>query len=154
MPQSLAQIYTHLIFSTKNRAACISPMIREDLGSYLAGFLFNLGSPAIAVNAVEDHVHLLYRQSKNLAMKQVVEEVKSSSSKWVKTQGDQYGGFYWQRGYGAFSVSATRVEAVKNYIQNQEEHHRNVGFRMNFGGFWRSTRSFTMNDTFGIDGGL
>lgn len=113
MPHSLAQIYLHLIFSTKNREPVIGHEVRDGLQAYIAGILRELVSPMLAAGIVDDHAHILYRQSKALSVSKVVEEVKKGSSKWMKTVGEEYDCFYWQNGYGAFSVSASRLEAVK-----------------------------------------
>ena len=132
MPQSLAKILVHLVFSTKHRKRRISRDIREELHAYLVGVLRNHDSPALLINSVEDHVHILFRLSRNCAVKTIVEEVKKSSSKWIKTKGEQFQGFYWQSGYGAFSVSPSMVHSVKRYIANQEEHHRTMTFQEEF----------------------
>lgn len=86
----------------------------------------------ITVGAVADHVHILYSQSKNVALADLVEEVKKSSSKWIKTEGAEFSGFHWQAGYGAFSVSASRIPAVQRYIQNQAAHHHKATFQEEF----------------------
>lgn len=132
MPQSFAQLYTHLIFSTKNRQAVLAPEIREPLQAYFGGVLRKLESPSVEIGVVEDHVHLLYSHSKKIAAIDLVEEVKKATSKWMKTKGTQYKGFYWQRGYGIFSVSASRLPSVRRYIQGQEEHHKKVTFKEEF----------------------
>jgi putative transposase len=132
MSQSLAQIYTHLVFSTKNREPVIQPATHEALRAYFGGILRDLESPMLVAGAVADHVHLLFRLSKNLAIRKLVEEVKTGTSKWIKAQGDEYGSFHWQSGYGAFSVSPTRLAAVKQYILNQEKHHKTVSFQDEF----------------------
>ncbi|WP_395746208.1 IS200/IS605 family transposase [Prosthecobacter sp.] len=124
MPQSLANLYIHLIFSTKERIPCISPSVRPDLHAYMATVLANLHSPAVLINSVADHVHLLFNMGRTVTLAQVVEDVKKSSSKWIKTQDATQAGFAWQAGYGAFSVSESNVPKVANYIRNQEEHHR------------------------------
>jgi putative transposase len=129
MSQSLVQNLLHLVFSTKHRAPLLTADIRPEMNSYLAGILRAWDSPAILVNSVEDHVHLLFALSKNHALKKVVEEVKKGSSKWVKTKGPAFADFYWQAGYGAFSVSQSNVEAVRRYIANHEEHHRKMTFQ-------------------------
>ena len=129
MSQSLARNLLHLVYSTKNRAPLLTPEIRPEMNSYLAGILRAWESPAILVNSVEDHVHLLFALSKNHALKKVVEEVKKGSSKWIKTKGASFIDFYWQSGYGAFSVSPSNAEAVRAYIANQEEHHRKRTFQ-------------------------
>lgn len=129
MPQSLAQLYTHLIFSTKNREPILRLEDREKLQAYLGGILRELKSPVLAMAVLKDHVHLLYRQSKNLAVAKVVEGVKAGSSKWIKSQGPGYRNYHWQAGYGAFSVSHSKLGAVIRYIENQEEHHKAVSFQ-------------------------
>jgi len=112
MPQSLSQLYVHLIFSTKHREPMLLSPVREDLHAYLAAVLNNQDSPALKVGGMSDHVHALFRLSKSIALAKVVEEVKTSSSKWVKTQGRGLANFHWQSGYGAFSVSSADLERL------------------------------------------
>ena len=104
--------------------------MRERLYAYQAGIFREWESPAVVVGGVEDHVHALFSLSKNHALKKVVEEVKKGSSKWMKTsQGTANRDFYWQNGYAAFSVSQSHVDEVREYIQNQSEHHRKMTFQ-------------------------
>ncbi len=117
----------HLIFSTKNREPFINSDVRERLFAYLAGTLNELNCPAIKVGGVADHVHILFVLVKTLSLSKAVEEVKKGSSKWMKEQGELR--FYWQNGYGAFSVSASSESRVAGYIANQEEHHRTMSFQ-------------------------
>ena len=105
MPQSLTHLAVHLVFSTKNREPLIAPEARPELFKYLGGTLNALDCPALEVGGVADHVHLLFVLSKNMGLSKVVEEVKKESSKWAK--GKVHPRFYWQGGYGAFSVSAS-----------------------------------------------
>jgi REP element-mobilizing transposase RayT len=133
MSQSLAQIYLHVVFSTKNR----TPWLRDKsvcaaLHAYLAGICKNQECPALIVGGIEDHVHLLYRHSKNRAVADFLRELKRDSSKWVKTESPPLVDFHWQLGYGAFSVSPSHLEALKLYIANQEEHHRKETFQDEF----------------------
>jgi putative transposase len=132
MPQSLSQLYVHLIFSTKHREPTLLSPVREALHAYLAAVLNSQDSPALKVGGMSDHVHAVFRLSKNLALAKIVEEVKTSSSKWLKTQGRALANFHWQSGYGAFSVSAADVEEVVNYIGQQESHHRVISFQEEF----------------------
>jgi REP element-mobilizing transposase RayT len=132
MPQSLAKILVHIVFSTKQRKRLIARSIREELHAYLVGVLRNHDSPALLINSVGDHVHILFRLSRNHAVKTIVEEVKKSSSKWIKTKGEAFRAFYWQNGYGAFSVSPSKADSVKRYIANQEERHRTMSFQEEF----------------------
>lgn len=89
------------------------------------------------MNSVDDHIDILFVLSKNHALKKVVEEVKKGSSKWIKTKGEAFAAFYWQAGYGAFSVSQSNVEMVERYIENQEDHHKTVGFQAELRAFLR-----------------
>ena len=129
MPQSLARNLIHLIFSTKNRVPILLKPIRADLHKYMAGILQEWDSPGIIVGSVSDHAHLLFCLSKNHSLSKLVEQVKTGSSKWIKTQGERYSAFHWQAGYGAFSVSQSNAGRVETYITNQEEHHRTRNFQ-------------------------
>ena len=135
MPQSLANIYVHLIFSTKDRVPFLTKNLRPDLHSYTATVLANLNSPAVLINSVEDHVHILFNMGRTVSLAQVVEEVKKASSKWIKTQGEGLAKFAWQSGYGGFSVSESNVPKVTDYIQKQEEHHRVKTFQEEYRDF-------------------
>ena len=132
MPQSLSMNLVHLIYSTKNRDASLTPAIRSKLYAYQAGILQECSSPAIVIGGAFDHVHALFVLSKNSALCKVVEELKKGSSKWIKTQGEAFASFCWQNGYGAFSVSESQVENVRRYIEQQEEHHRTMTFQEEF----------------------
>jgi len=135
MSQSLAKNILHLIFSTKGREPLLTADLRPLLHSYMGAILNQWDSPAILVNSVADHVHILLCLSKNYALKKVVEEVKKGSSKWIKSKGPDFATFFWQAGYGAFSVSQSNVPSVKRYISNQETHHRRLGFQDEFRAF-------------------
>jgi len=124
MGQSLAKNLIHLIFSTKHREPWLTPDLRLGLHAYLGGILRDLDSPALAVNSVWDHVHVLLNLHKTQALAKVVMEVKRGSSIWIKTRPGLVRGFQWQNGYGAFSVSQSAVEDARRYIGDQEEHHR------------------------------
>ena len=136
MSQSLAKIWTHLVFSTKERYPFLTDKdIRQDLHAYLAKTLKANNCPTLIVGGVADHVHALFVLSKNHSIASIVWEVKRSSSKWVKTQNSALRKFYWQEGYGAFSVSQSHVAQVEKYILNQEEHHRENSFQDEFRSF-------------------
>jgi len=139
-PQHLAQLYTHLIFSTKDRAPVIKPEDSEDLRAYIGGTFRDLESPHIAVGAVADHVHILYRQSIDLSIADVVKSVKNGSAKWMKALPHGEPDFQWQAGYGAFSVSQSKLDAVEHYIRTQEEHHRTINYKDEFRRFLREYR--------------
>jgi REP element-mobilizing transposase RayT len=135
MPQSLSKLYVHLIFSTQHRESLLIPSVRGPLHAYLATVLKNQDCPALKIGGTSDHAHLLFRLSKNLALAEVVEKVKTSSSKWLKTQSRTLQWFYWQNGYGGFSVSPAEVDSVAAYIEGQEEHHRVVSFQEEYRSF-------------------
>ncbi|MDR9407692.1 MAG: transposase [Balneolaceae bacterium] len=102
--------------------------VKDNLHSYMAGIFKNVDNPALFINSVPDHVHALFRLSKNAPLAKIVEEVKKGSSKWMK---DEIGNrsFYWQTGYAAFSVSSSKVNSVKRYIARQEDHHKQMNCR-------------------------
>jgi putative transposase len=135
MGQSLNKIYVHLVFSTKHRQSLISKEIEGELFSYLGGICKNLECNPIQVGGHGDHVHILFLLSKKIALMNLIEKVKSNSSKWIKTKSIEFENFYWQNGYGAFSVNPTEIETVKSYIINQEEHHKKKTFQEEFRAF-------------------
>jgi REP-associated tyrosine transposase len=127
--QSLSILLVHLVFSTKNRQPWIRPEIEDELYAYLAGVCRELDSPALAINGTNDHVHILVRMGKKTALADLIEEVKKRSSKWIKTRSAAYQDFYWQAGYGAFSIGQSSVDSLKRYIADQKEHHRTRTFQ-------------------------
>ncbi len=129
MPQSLSCVHIHLIFSTKDRYPFIDDNIRESLHRYTATVFTNIECRPIIINSVEDHIHSLFILDRKIAICDLVEQVKVASSKWMKTQGNQYTDFYWQGGYGDFGVSASDVDSVRAYIANQREHHKQYSFQ-------------------------
>jgi putative transposase len=127
MPQSLARVLVHLVFSTKNREPIIGRDTRPRLHEYLGGILDTLGCSPLRVGGTADHVHALFSLSRTRTIAEVVEEAKKASSKWMKHQGTR--DFWWQAGYGAFSVAQSQIAAVSRYIDHQEEHHRVHSFQ-------------------------
>jgi REP element-mobilizing transposase RayT len=140
MPQSLARLHVHLIFSTKHRAPLLHDAVRDSLHRYMAVVLQNLDCPPTLINSVEDHVHILFELGRTVAISTAVEEVKKSSSKWIKTQGAGFAGFAWQAGYGAFAVSESNVVTVRDYIADQREHHRKKSFQEEYRTFLQRHR--------------
>ena len=133
MPQSLARIVLHVVFSTKNRVPFLKNIeLRSRFHAYLAGALQQLDCEPVLVDGVEDHVHILCNLSRTITVAKLVEELKKGSSKWMKEQGPAYHDFFWQSGYGAFSVSQSNIERVREYVASQEEHHRKVSFQDEF----------------------
>ena len=129
MPQSLARLPVHLVFSTKNRAPVLHDAVRPSLHAYMATVLQNIECPALLINSVADHVHILFELARTVSVSAAVEEVKKSSSRWIKTEGAEFAGFAWQAGYGAFAVSESNVDVVRDYVANQREHHRKKSFQ-------------------------
>jgi putative transposase len=129
MPQSLARVVVHLIFSTKNRAPIIPKQIQPELHAYLGGLLANLGCIVIRVGGVSDHIHALFGLPRTSSLADLVEILKRDSSKWVKEKCPASPDFYWQKGYGVFSVSQTHTSKVATYIANQEAHHQTISFQ-------------------------
>lgn len=129
MSQSLAKIYVHIVFSTKQREALIDEEIGSELYKYLNTVLLAIGSSAVNIGGMPDHVHVLTQLSKTHSLSDHIEEIKKRTSKWIKTKGVQYEGFAWQAGYGAFSVSQSQVPVVTEYIRNQKKHHQKLSFQ-------------------------
>ena len=129
MPQSLACVYVHLVFSTKQRQVWLDDSVRAELHAYIIGILRELQSPVVQINSVPDHIHILFSLGRTLTISQAVQEIKGSSSRWIKQRFPHQADFAWQNGYGAFGVSLTEVSAVIHYIANQSEHHRVVTFQ-------------------------
>lgn len=128
MPQPLSSIHIHLVFSTKDRAADINGSIRSDLHAYMATVVRNSGSLCDRVGGTEDHVHLAIRLSRSACISDLVKELKTSSSAWLKRTDHSLAGFSWQRGYAAISFGQDQLPSVLAYIDNQETHHRKTSF--------------------------
>src|SRR5258708_284766 len=126
MPQSLSRVLTHLIFSTKHRVPVLTPQIQTELYPYFAVVLRDNGCPALQVGGHLDHMHLFFGLSRTLSIAQIVEIVKTSTSKWIKTKGPPFAQFHWQGGYGTFSVSQSEAVTAIRYVANQVEHHRTI----------------------------
>ena len=131
MPQSLANVAVHFVFSTKNRKPWLRNVeLRDELFAYMATILRNnVDSPAIIIGGTEDHVHILCALSRKYAIMKVVQEAKTETTKWLKKQSRETVDFAWQGGYGAFSVSESNIPQVQKYIQNQEVHHQRMTFQ-------------------------
>ena len=130
MSQSLVQIYLHIVYSTKDRRPFLRDKeLRDRTHAYLAGICKNQRAPSLKIGGVEDHVHILCRLAKVISISDFIKELKRESSKWMKTQDPTLLEFYWQSGYGAFSVSPSHVDGLIEYIENQEEHHKRESFK-------------------------
>ena len=133
MPQSWVQVYVHIVFSTKERRPFLQDKVLLDrTHAYLAKICHNQRSPSIKVGGVEDHVHILCRLAKAKSISYLLQEMKRESSKFVKELDPALKEFFWQSGYGAFSVSPSEVADVTAYIEKQEEHHQHESFKDEF----------------------
>ena len=128
MPQSLSCLIIHVVFSTKDRAPLLDKIIRPALYSYMATVIRNGGCECFRIGGVADHVHIAFGLSRTVTLAQIIEQIKTSTSKWLKTQPPIELNFSWQRGYGAFSVARADLEQLLNYIDVQETHHQEISF--------------------------
>jgi len=129
MPQSLAQLLVHLVFSTKNREPVLTDDVRDELHAYIGGIIGNHHGTLIRAGSVADHVHLLLTHPRTCSPAELVQAIKLGSSKWLKAQALRYADFHWQSGYGIFSLSPSHRPVLEAYIGRQAEHHRKVSFR-------------------------
>ena len=130
MPQSLAKIILHTVFSTKDRRPFLRDRaLREELHRYLGGILSHLDCQPIIVGGVEDHVHLLATLSRTCQPAEMVKEVKRGSSLWIKERDQTQRDFGWQNGYGIFSLGFSQIKDVRDYIAAQETHHHDASFQ-------------------------
>ncbi|MBY0229792.1 MAG: IS200/IS605 family transposase [Gemmataceae bacterium] len=135
MPQSLAAIYCHVVFSTKGREPCIEPRLEERLFAYIGGIVGERKSVLLAAGGMPDHLHLLVSLGRTWCVADLVRDLKCNSSKWIhETFPAQLGHFDWQDGYGAFSVSASNRQAVTDYLANQKTHHADLSFQDEYRG--------------------
>jgi len=133
MPQSLARVLVHVVFSTKDRIPFLKdPNVRSELHLQLGAVSKQLNCPPLAVNGVEDHIHLLAVQSRTISLSNWVKELKRVTSIWIKPQSLEFRGFAWQAGYGAFSVSHSQSRRVIKYIREQALHHQRTDFKTEF----------------------
>lgn len=129
MPQSLAKVYLHVVFSTKGREPLLADAWRDELFHVLGGAANNLGCQSLIVGGVADHVHMLFVLGRTITIADAVGRIKSSSSAWINQTQRMAGRFQWQGGYSAFSVSQSYVEATREYIAGQAEHHAHQSFQ-------------------------
>jgi len=132
MPHTYTDVLIHFIFSTKDRAPLIANEIRERVIGYLGGIIRELKGSPMSINAVADHVHALIRMPSDVSPAEMIRVVKTNSSRWVHEQWPAQESFAWQTGYGAFSVSESNLDQVREYIARQEEHHKRMTFQEEF----------------------
>lgn len=129
MPQSLVKNYVHIVFSTKHREDFIDESIEKELFAYIAVLCKDFESTALQIGGTDNHIHILCLLSRKIALMKLVQEIKAHSSKWIKTKGRKYDDFFWQEGYGAFSVSEKNIFPTINYIKNQRNQHQQQSFK-------------------------
>lgn len=136
MPQSLVKIIVHIVFSTKDRRDLITPEIEPRLFGYIRGIIENNGGRMLIAGGMPDHIHILSSVGR-VDIGELVGDIKRESSLWIKKQGSEFSQFYWQRGYGAFSIGQSQVNAVTRYILDQKEHHKKQSWEDEFRGLCR-----------------
>jgi len=129
MPQSLSKVILQIVFSTKNREPWLEPDVRPRMHAYLATVCRDLGAELFRVGGVADHVHIVTTLPRTVSQAEFIEQMKKTSSKWIKALDARYRGFFWQRGYGAFSVSLSQLDTVLDYVKAQQQHHRTRTFQ-------------------------
>jgi REP element-mobilizing transposase RayT len=137
MPQSLAAVYLHIVFSTKNREPCLTPDLSPRLHAYIGGIARGNKNLLLTSGGMPDHVHLLVSMGREQSTAELVGGIKSGSSRWVHDTFPDRRGFAWQAGYGAFSVGPTQLAVVRRYIETQEEHHATLTFQDEYRDFLR-----------------
>jgi putative transposase len=129
MAQSLSNVILHIIFSTKNREPWLDSDVRQRMHAYLATICRDVDADFVRVGGVADHVHIVTTLARTISQAQLIEQIKKASSKWIKTFNARYRGFFWQRGYAAFSVSPSQLQRVLEYVDTQQDHHRTRTFQ-------------------------
>ena len=129
MPQSLSNTLIHIVFSTKHRKEFIDDSIEDALFGYIGQICNDQKCRTIIVGGYRNHVHIFCSLYRPLSQSDLVKEIKSNSSKWIKTKGEAYANFYWQDGFAVFSVSQSNSTGLIKYIKNQRVHHTDVSFQ-------------------------
>lgn len=120
----------HIVFGTKGRLPMMNDQMRAQFFAYLGGIVRGLGGIALEINGTDDHIHLLVKLKPTIKFSDFIRDLKSNSSVWAKRNG--LNKFTWQRRYGAFTVSESQLKIVRNYIKNQQEHHKKFDFKTEF----------------------
>jgi REP element-mobilizing transposase RayT len=132
MGQSYTNLLYHIVFSTKDRKPLIADDVKPRLYAYIGGTIRNLGGVPMGINGMDDHAHILTKLRPDKAVSDVLRDLKANASGWMHDVFPEMKDFSWQRGYGAFTVSASQVESVRKYIAEQEIHHTKRSFREEF----------------------
>jgi putative transposase len=129
MANTYTQIYIQIVFAVQGRQSLIRPSHNDELQKYMTGIITERGQKLIAINNLPDHFHILVGQRPNIALSDLVRDIKAGSSGFINDQHWVPGRFSWQEGFGAFSYSQSHLDAVIQYIKNQQEHHRGTTFQ-------------------------
>jgi REP element-mobilizing transposase RayT len=132
MSDSYTNLLYHIVFSTKDRRPLITPEYETRLHDYIGGTIRSCGGICLELNRTADHFHLLAKLRPDRAVSDVLRDLKSNATGWMHDVFPKLKEFSWQRGYGAFTVSHSKVKDVRRYIVNQKEHHRRLSFRNKF----------------------
>jgi REP element-mobilizing transposase RayT len=132
MANTYSQIYLHVIFAVEGRQNLISPQHNDELQKFITGIVSAQKQKLIAVNNMPDHVHILIGLQPDMALSDLVGDIKAGSSAFIKRTRWVAGRFSWQEGFGAFSYSRSQLDAVIRYIQNQQKHHAKKSFRQEY----------------------
>ena len=132
MANTYTQLYIHFVFAVKNRDALIKKEWKDDLEKYIAGIIQNHKHKLLAIGTVPDHIHIFIGYNVNQLIPDLVENIKTSSNEWIKTNRLTKFRFEWQKGYGAFSHSRSQLDTVVKYILTQEQHHKKKSFRLEY----------------------
>ena len=132
MAQALAQIIVHIVFSTKNREPTLADNLRDDLHAYIGAIIEKYKGKLLTAGSVPNHIHLLVAHPRTCSTSELVKQIKLGSSFWLKMKSSKYSNFYWQRGYGIFSISPSHRTNLERYITNQAEHHREISFEQEY----------------------
>lgn len=138
MSQSLIKLYTHIIFSTKNREDILPQKHLSEIHHYIGGIINHNLCKSIIVGGTTNHIHILCELASTVSIAMLLQEIKRGSSKWIKNEYPKLQSFAWQSGYAAFSVSQSKVDTVIRYISNQQEHHQKKDFREELKEFLKS----------------
>jgi len=129
MANTYTQIYLHIVFSDKGRQNLIQKKWQDELHKYICGIVTGKEQKVYAIGGMADHIHILVSVKPNLALSDLVRDIKANSSKWINGKGYVLGKFQWQEGFGALSYAQSQLDAVISYINNQEQHHQKKTFK-------------------------
>jgi putative transposase len=132
MAQSLSNVLVHIVVSTKGHQPLITEHIGGELYAYVMSIFSSHNCPVVRIGGHNDHIHILCNLARTISISELMEQFKSSSSKWIKTKKPEIESFYWQNGYGVFSVSQSNAKTVAAYIERQADHHRKLSFKDEF----------------------